>query len=95
MSPKRDGHAVSRQTSPDRERQGGRPYASNGCSARPAPSPEGSGGVPPGAPSWITPDLIADTLRVWQPYYRTPLTAEDALEMIMNVGQLFDVLYRE
>ncbi len=32
-------------------------------------------------------------MSVWQPYYRTPLTCEDALEMIMNVGRLFDVLY--
>ncbi len=49
--------------------------------------------VPPGAPSWVTPELIADTLRVWQPYYPTPLTTDDAFEMIMNVGRLFDVLF--
>jgi hypothetical protein len=51
------------------------------------------GDVPPGSPSWVTSDLIADTIRVWQPYYRTPLTSADALEMIMNVGQLFEVLF--
>ena len=25
--------------------------------------------VPPGMQKWITPELLADTLRVWQPYY--------------------------
>jgi hypothetical protein len=49
--------------------------------------------LPAGSPGWVTPELIADTIRVWQPYYRAPLTSEDALGMIMNVGQLFDVLF--
>ncbi len=25
--------------------------------------------VPSGAPAWITPELIADTIETWQPYY--------------------------
>ena len=49
--------------------------------------------VPPGAPSWITPDQIEDTLRVWQKYYRQLLLAEDALEILVNVRNLLDVLY--
>ncbi|MGO9115167.1 MAG: hypothetical protein ACLP9L_38635 [Thermoguttaceae bacterium] len=49
--------------------------------------------VPPGAPSWVTPDLIADTIRVFQPKCPVPLTTEDALEMILNAGQLLDVLF--
>lgn len=48
--------------------------------------------IPPGAPSWVTAELIADTLRVWQRYYDRRLTPDDALEIILNVGQLFDVL---
>jgi hypothetical protein len=47
--------------------------------------------VPAGAPRWVTPELLADTLRVWQPYYGS-LTSQDALAIIMNVGSLFDVL---
>jgi hypothetical protein len=54
---------------------------------------EVSRAVPPGSPSWVTSDLIAETIRVWQPYYRVPLTSQDAVEMIMSVGQLFDVLF--
>jgi hypothetical protein len=47
--------------------------------------------VPKGAPSWVTPEAIADTLRVWQPYYKQKLTDDDALEIIMNVTRLVDV----
>ena len=50
--------------------------------------------VPAGAPAWVTPELLNQTLRVWQPYYQHTLTAADALEMMLNVGQLFDVLSR-
>jgi hypothetical protein len=49
--------------------------------------------VPAGAPRWVTPELLADTLRVWQPYYGN-LTSHDALTIILNVGNLFDALRR-
>jgi len=49
--------------------------------------------VPAGSPRWVTPELLADTLRVWQPYYGD-LTPDDALAIIMNVGNLFDALRR-
>lgn len=45
--------------------------------------------VDPALPSWITRELIAETIRVWQPYYATRLTAEDAVTVIQGVGQLF------
>ena len=48
--------------------------------------------IPAGIPNWITPELIEATIRTWQPYYRTPLSMEDAIEMIRNAGLLFDVL---
>lgn len=44
--------------------------------------------VPSGAPTWVTPELIAHTLRVWQRFCEQPLTPEDALEIIMGAGQL-------
>lgn len=49
--------------------------------------------VPPGAPKWITPEEIEDTLRVWQPSYRQLLTAMDALEILINTHNLLDVLF--
>ena len=51
--------------------------------------------VPAGAPPWVTPELIAHTLRVWQPYYSEPLTADDALGMIINVAALWELLAQE
>ncbi len=48
--------------------------------------------VPSGAPAWITPELIADTIETWQPYYYDPLTAEDAMEILLSVAELVDVL---
>ena len=51
--------------------------------------------VPRGAPSWITKELIEDTLRVWGPKYEQrgeTLTPDDALEILINVTELYDVL---
>jgi len=45
--------------------------------------------VPAGTPDWITPELVEQTIRVWQPFYQTLLTPEDAVTMILNVGRLF------
>ncbi|NUQ61174.1 MAG: hypothetical protein HUU20_01720 [Pirellulales bacterium] len=47
--------------------------------------------VPAGAPRWVTPELLADTLRVWRPYYPN-LTPQEGLSIILNVTNLFDVL---
>jgi hypothetical protein len=48
--------------------------------------------VPAGTPDWITAELIEQTIRVWQPYYRTVLAPEEAVTMILNVGRLYQVL---
>jgi len=50
--------------------------------------------VPDGVPDWITVELIRQTLETWQPYYQDSLSVEDAITMILNVGQLFRVLGR-
>jgi hypothetical protein len=44
--------------------------------------------VPPGAPPWISGELIEETLRVWQPYYAELLTVDDAVAIIQAVKQL-------
>ena len=54
---------------------------------------EGAGSiVPAGAPDWITPELVDETIRVWQPYYKDVLTPEEAVTMISNVGRLYQAL---
>jgi hypothetical protein len=56
---------------------------------RPAPRDHAS---TESAPSWISEELIAETLDVWQPYYEKSLTRADALEILQSVGRLIDVL---
>lgn len=41
-------------------------------------------------PQWITPELVAETLKVWQPRYAQALTEHDAIEILLNVAALFD-----
>ena len=48
--------------------------------------------VPAGAPAWVTPELIEQTLRVWQPFYQHQLIPNDALEIIRGVAGIVDVL---
>jgi hypothetical protein len=47
---------------------------------------------PAGTPDWITAELVEQTIRVWQPFYREVVTPEEAVTMILNVGRLYDVL---
>ena len=60
----------------------------------------GSGGGSPGiasshaGASWITDELIAETLALFQPRYRGRLTRADAVAMIERVGRLGEVLER-
>jgi len=46
-----------------------------------------------GAPSWITPEVMEDTLKTFRPYYEEGLTPVEALEMLIRVGHLFELLY--
>ncbi len=46
----------------------------------------------PEAPAWVTESLIAMTIKVWQPYYKNPLSRGDVIRMITSVGQLFRVM---
>ena len=48
--------------------------------------------VPPGAPSWVTVELISTTIETWQPYYSIPVTEHDALGIILDVGRLLQVV---
>jgi len=44
------------------------------------------------APPWITDELVADTLKTWQPFYARRLTRNDAIEMLLAAGNLIDCL---
>ncbi len=48
--------------------------------------------VQPTIPSWVTPELIALTIKTWQPYYEALISPEDAMTMILAVGRLYEVL---
>ena len=48
--------------------------------------------LPPGLPGWVTADLLALTLEVWQPHYADPLTLEDAAAMLTGAGRLLSIL---
>ncbi len=58
------------------------------------PSPHDDIVVPDGAPAWITPALIRETLATWQPFYRDSMTVDDAVTILKSVGRLFEVLSR-
>lgn len=44
------------------------------------------------SPDWITRELVEETLRIWQPFYKEPLIPNDALEILSGVGRLLEVL---
>ena len=48
--------------------------------------------VPAGVPAWITPELIEETIKVWQPYYPEVISPEEAITMIQSAGRLFQAL---
>ena len=48
---------------------------------------------PKALPGWITPELIAETRAVWQPYYKEDLTDEQAVALLIPVGVLYEILY--
>lgn len=51
--------------------------------------------VPQGVPAWITAEVIEDTLRTFQPFYPYDLTVDEAVGILLNVGNLFRVLKGE
>ncbi len=43
-------------------------------------------------PAWMTPALIADTIRVYSPLYGRALTEEDAVEILTNIKHYAEVM---
>ena len=53
--------------------------------------PDSQAIVPPGAPGWVSESLIHATIETWQPFIDRTLTPNDALAILINVGELFEV----
>jgi hypothetical protein len=51
--------------------------------------------LPAGSPAWITADLVDYTIRVWQPFYKQPVTVDEAIAIIEGAGRLLRILARE
>lgn len=66
-------------------------YARMREAGQPLPSPCYPDDVPAGAPTWVTRELIRETLRIWQVEYRDRLTVDDALDILLTVSRLDDV----
>ena len=58
----------------------------------PAAHADAAPDLPRGLPGWVTADLLALTLEVWQPHYAEPLTVEDAAAMLTGAGRLLSIL---
>jgi len=44
-------------------------------------------------PAWITAELQAEAREVFQPYYEQDLTPGDILDLLQNLGGVFEILY--
>ena len=44
--------------------------------------------------AWITDELIDETKRVWSPEYGRVLSADEAIEILMNVKRFAEVLMK-
>jgi len=51
--------------------------------------------VASGYPDWINPELIAETIKTWQPYYSDRLTESDALAILPLFGRLISCLHHQ
>src|SRR5256885_801485 len=56
------------------------------------PSRRTPAGLPAGTPPWITAELANQTIATWQPSYAQPLTLQDAIQILLSVGQLIEAL---
>ena len=43
-------------------------------------------------PEWITPELIDETVRVWQPYYTHALSEQEAVDILCSVSRMVEIL---
>lgn len=46
----------------------------------------------PPRPGWISDALLAETIEVWTEAYRQPISEDEAIEILENVGRLGEAL---
>jgi hypothetical protein len=51
-------------------------------------------GVPPGAPSWVSAELLQKTQEIWGKRYKREIGSKEALGIILRVSALIDALFR-
>lgn len=51
--------------------------------------------LPPGTPDWVTPELLANTIDVWQPYHAESLTPDAALAILLRMGEVLSILVED
>lgn len=72
------------------------PPTERGCPQQGAPDPSATAAAAryvPGA-AWITQAMVEDTRRVWSPRYGYELSDAEAVEILMNVRRLVQVLWK-
>jgi hypothetical protein len=69
------------------------PHSSTGIGAG-SPLTAGATAERPLSTAWITDELIAEHRRVWSKAYRRPISAEEAVEIIMNIRRLAEAVMR-
>lgn len=70
-----------------------RPAGLSTQTGHPVPEP-GSATERPLSTQWIPDDLLADTRRVWSKAYGRVISEDEAIEILMNVRRLTEVLLR-
>ncbi len=74
--------------------QGGDLRESTGCSARNEEHEAGPARQRPLSMAWIPDDLLAETIELWSESYGRPISEDEAVEILMNVKRMGELLVR-
>lgn len=67
---------------------------STGCSARIEEHEAGPARDRPLSMAWIPDDLLAETIELWSESYGRPISEDEAVEILMNVKRMGELLVR-
>ncbi len=85
------GESDTRVLSPD----AGNPRELSGCGGHVEEGVAGpQGDRRPLSMAWISDELLTETIDVWSANYGRPISEEDAVEILMNVKRLGEVLLK-